>query len=318
MGDNGEKKTSVYKERFFDILCLAASYGILFLLPQKVGWLFYLVFGMSAFLYCIGFFRLGLTFDSPSDLNGELAAGLSQAVTGILLNAVGIYLIWRGQGSGRSIMIATLLLIQALVLYAMAGSRSEIPGYQRLSATVFRGAAVLLVIFGAVFVIVKNFNEVSVIIAAMLLIESICLWKMGSGSNPVNDMNSEILTVPGLRIPISQLQQAFAGVQTQLGYPWIGKVETIKQDAVIYGPSEDGFVVYGYYLFGRFYVAGSTNPLFPDPEDAQEHTVAETPDKNGVLLCQEDLAAAYADMFTRYLESGNAQWIADYPEQPAI
>ncbi len=299
MDSNGEMKTSVYKERVFDILCLAASYGILFLLPQKVGWLFYLIFGVSAFLFCIGFFRLGLSFDAPSDLKGERIAVSSQAVTGVLLNAAGIYLIARDQGSGRSIMIATLLLIEALVLYSMAGSGVKTPGYQILSAAVFRAAAVLLVISGAVYAVVKHLDEAAVIIAALLLIESICLWKMGGGSNPFNTVNSEILTVPGLRTPISQLQQAFADVQTQLGYPWVGKVESLKQDAVIYGPSEDGFVVYGYYLFGRFYVAGSTNPLFPDPVDAQEHTVVQTPDSSGVLLYKEDLAAAYAAMFTR-------------------
>ena len=138
---------------------------------------------------------------------------------------------------------------------------------------------------------------------------------MKHGSNLFNTPNSEIQTVPGIRIPITQLQQTFAGVKTQLGYPWIGKVKTIKQDSIIYGPSEDGFVVYGYYLFGRFYVAGSTNPLFPAPEDAQGHMVTETPDSNGILMNKEELTEAYVKMFTRYAENGNTQWISDYPDR---
>ena len=47
-----------------DILCLAASYGLLFLLPQKVNILFWILFGLAAFLFCIGFFRIGFVLDS--------------------------------------------------------------------------------------------------------------------------------------------------------------------------------------------------------------------------------------------------------------
>ena len=314
MDDNREKKNPVTIEQIFDICCLAASYGILLLLPQKISLLFYLIFGVSAFLFCIGFFRLGFTFDAPAGSKQELFVGFFYAVSGMLINAAGIYGINQDQGSGRSIMIATLLLIEALVLFAMAGSGFKTPGAQRRSAIAFRIAGVSIVVIGAAFTIWKHFNTASMASAAMLLIEGICLWEMGGGSNPFNSLNSEIQTVPGLRTPIVELQQAFADVETQLGYPWIGRIETIKQDSVIYGPSEDGFFIYGYYLFGRFYVAGSTNPLFPKAEDAVEHVVKEVPDSSGVLLEKEELPEAYVNMFTRYAESGKALWAADYPD----
>ena len=315
MEENGERKKLVKTEQIFDILCLAASYGILILLPGEPGFLFYLIFGGSAFLFCIGFFRLGLSFDAPSDSKSELLAGILYTAFGVLINAAGLYIINQDHGSPRSIMIATLLLIEALVMFAMAGSGFKTPEYQKLSFIVFRVAAVFLIIFGAVLMIRKHFTGSSVMIAVLLLIESIFLWNMTYGNNPFNALNPEIQTVPGLRIPITQLQKTFSGVRTQLGYPWIGKVETIKQDLIIYGPSEDGFVVYGYYLFGRFYVAGSTNPFFPDPEDAQKHIVAEVPDGNGVLLDKEELTEAYVQMFTRYAKDGSTQWISDDPEQ---
>ena len=315
MGDKKEKNSSAIIEPIFDIICLAASYGILFLLPQKVDFFFYLIFGVSAFLFCIGFFRLGFTFDVPADSKGELFLRLFYAVYGILINAVGLYGMHQDHGSGRSITIATLLLIEALVLFAMAGSGFKTPQAQMMAAVGFRVAAVLLVIFGITFTIWKQFHDSSVMIATILLIESICLWKMGGGSNPFHAMTDEIQPVPGLRTPIPQLQQAFSGVETQLGYPWIGKIRTIKQDSIIYGPTEDGFFVYGYYLFGRFYIAGSTNPLFPDPEDAQGHVVTEVPDGKGVLLAKGDLPKAYVKMFTRYAENGNAQWVTDSQDQ---
>ena len=311
MEDNREKKNSLRLEQIFDLACLAASYGILFLLPQKMDALFYLIFGVSAFLFCIGFFRLGFSFDTPEDERSELYAGLSYALFGILINAVGLYVISRDQGSGRSITIATLLMIEALVLFAMAGSGFKTPKPQRILGILFRAVAVCLVIFGVLFALWKQISTTSVIIAMMLLFESICLWKMGGSSNPSNALTGEIQVVPGLRVPIAKLKQEFAEVETQLGYPWIGKVKTIKQDSIIYGPSEDGFFIYGYYLYGRFYVSGSTNPLFPNPGDALGHTVKEIPDSNGALLAKEDLPRAYARMFARYADSGDIQWEAE-------
>ena len=308
MEENGKRENKVKTEQILDILCLAASYGILLLLPHKIGFLFYLIFGGSAFLFCIGFFRLGLSFDKPTDSKGELIAGLAYTVFGVLINMAGLYFIHQDQGSARSIMTATLLLIEALVMFTMAGGGFSTPEYHRLFAVLWRAAAVFLFIFGIAFAFWKHFKESSVMIATLLVIESICLWKVEYGSNPFNASNSEIQTVPGLRVPIRQLQQTFADVETQLGYPWIGKVKTISQDSIIYGPSEDGFVVYGYYLFGRFYVAGSTNPLFPDPENAQEHIVTQVPDSSGNLLNHEELTEAYARMFARYAENGKRKW----------
>ena len=246
MGVNGEKKIRVSAEQIFDVICLAASYGILFLLPEKIRFSFYLILGISAFLFCIGFFRLGISFDAP--------------------------------------------------------------GRQRRFSALLRIAAVLVVLFGIAFAALRHFSESFLIIGVMLLIESVCLWKMGGGSNSFNSLTPEVQLVPGMKIPIEELHSVFADVKTQLGYPWVGKVKTIEQDSIIFGPAEDGFAVYGYYLYGQFYVAGSTNLLFPDAEDSQRHLVKEIPDRDGILLAKEDLPQAYAEMFKRYAESGDTRW----------
>ena len=253
-GQKEEKKSSMITEQIFDVICLITSYGILFLLPQKIDVFFYLIFGISAFLFCIGFFRLGFTFHAPAGANGILIAGLFYVIIGALINAAALYEICRDQGSGRSITIATLLLIEALVLFAMAAGRSSTPESQRRAAVLLRAAAVFAVLFGIAFALWKHFSEAAVIMGTILLIEAVCLWKMGGGSNPFNTLTPEIQSVPGMRIPIGELKSVFADVETQLGYPWIGKIQTMKQDSIIYGPSEDGFCVYGYYLFGQFYI----------------------------------------------------------------
>ena len=230
MSDKREKKTSVNTEQIYDVICLIASYGILFMIPQKMNAFFYLIVGVSAFLFCIGFFRLGLSFDVPAS--------------------------------------------------------------SKKTALKLRGAAALIILFGFVLIILKHFSESSVIAGIMLLIESICLWRMGGNSKTFNEVTPEMQAVPGMKVPIEQLK-------------------SIEQDAIIYGPTEDGFAVYGYYLYGRFYVVGSTNILFPEPEDSQGHLVEEIPDKDGTLLAKDLLPKAYAEMFTRYAESGEANWRTD-------
>ncbi|MBR3338517.1 MAG: hypothetical protein IKG19_00560 [Lachnospiraceae bacterium] len=134
---------------------------------------------------------------------------------------------------------------------------------------------------------------------------------MGGSSKSFNEVTPEMQAVPGMKVPIEQLHRDFSDVETQLGYPWVGKVKSIEQNSIIYGPAEDGFVVYGYYLYGRFYVVGSTNILFPEPEDSQGHLVEEIPDRDGTLLAKDLLPKAYAEMFTRYAESGVANWRTD-------
>ena len=77
---------------------------------------------------------------------------------------------------------------------------------------------------------------------------------------------------------------------------------------MIYGPSEDGYCVYGYYQYGQFCVFGSSRPYYIKPEDAEEHKVKEVPGNQGLLLSQEELLQAYVQMFTQYAESGITQW----------
>jgi len=315
MNKDAEKRQSTTIERIIDIACLIASNGILFLLPQKIDFWFYLLFGISAFLFCVGFFRLGFTFNRPAGQKGTILIGILFIVLGIAVNTLAISGIYREGGSGRSITIATLLLIEALLFFAIAGSSAETPGSQWKISVVFRATAVIIVILGIVLTVKAGFNEKSIITGTMLLIEAIALWAMGAGNNPFNTFTSEIQTVPRMKAPIEQICRDFSEVETQLGYPWIGKIKSIKEDALIYGPLQDGFCIYCYYQFGKFYVSGSENPLFPDPKDGDAHISAEIPDSTGTLLSRVDLPEAYAHMFTTYAETGKAKWSTKFSHE---
>ena len=308
MDINDKKKYSKAKELLIDVICLAASNGILFLLPYKIDFIFYLLFGISAFLFCIGFFRMGFLIKIPAESKGMLLTGLVFTVLGTMVNMIGLYVIYQDNGSGRSITIATLFVIEALLFFSIAGSRAEKPKTQWKISMVLRISAVLMVILVVAFIIINHLSMTSVILGTMLVIEAICLWSMGCGNNPFNTITSEIQSVPGMKTPIDELCRDFAGTKTQLGYPWVGKISRIKENCIIYGPVEDGYYIYGSYQYGQFCLTGSEEPLFPDPEDAQTHIVAECSDQNGILLSKDLLPEAYAKMFSRYVTDGSTYW----------
>ncbi|MCR5097926.1 MAG: hypothetical protein K6B14_03155 [Lachnospiraceae bacterium] len=52
--------------------------------------------------------------------------------------------------------------------------------------------------------------------------------------------------------PIDALYNAFKDIDTPLGRPWIGKVVNVDGDCIIYGPTNSGSFLFGYYLFGTF------------------------------------------------------------------
>ena len=124
------KKPQNTVEIIVDFLCLAASYVLLFLLPQKVNILFWAVFALAAFLFCIGFFRMGFLLDSIKSKKSIVVSGSLLVLCGIILNSAGIIAIWKTQGSDRSVAAAILLLIEAIVMYSITASQTDTPRSQ--------------------------------------------------------------------------------------------------------------------------------------------------------------------------------------------
>ena len=130
------KKPQNHFELAADLLCLAASYGLLFLMPQKVNFLFWALFAVSAFLFCIGFFRMGFLFDSHRTTKFETVSGALLVLFGIVLNIAGCVIICKTQGSERGIVIAILLLIEAIVMYSIPASHADAPRTQWIMSLV--------------------------------------------------------------------------------------------------------------------------------------------------------------------------------------
>lgn len=302
------KKQQNNAELTADILCLAASYGLLFLLPTKVNLLFWILFGLSAFLFCIGFFRMGFVPDSAKPKKSVTISGCLLVLWGIILNSTGIIAIWKSHGSERSVAAAILLLIEAIVMYSITASQTESPRSQWIMSLVFRIAAVLLIIGAVICMIADSFSGTAITAGILLLVEGIVFWAMGSGNNPFHSASSPIRAVPGMNKTVQELCDALGNTETQLGFPWLGRIRAIKDDTIIYGPSEEGVFIYGYYHFGKFYVTFSRDISLLEVTEADAHRITEIPDSKGIYLGEESLPEAYAYMITRYLENGNPIW----------
>lgn len=305
------KRSEDRTEQMTDILCLLASYGLIFMLPQRMRILFWIIFGISAFLFCIGFFRMGTVTDRCKAKKVKRFSGILLIASGIVLNCSGVFVIWKSQSIERGICIATLLLIEAIVMYSAAASRADTMRLQWIISLIFRIAAVPMAIGGIAAIvhsIISFFSGANIAIGVFMLIESIVFWAIGSGNDPFNQSFSPIRAVPNMKKTVQELCDALADTETQLGFPWIGKISTAKEETIIYGPTEENVFVYGHFHLGRFYIVSGDDMSLLDAEQADAHRIAEIPDSKGRCLEAELLPEAYSNMITRYLENGKVIW----------
>ena len=143
------KRSEERTELITDILCLLASYALIFMLPQRMSILFWIIFGISAFLFCIGFFRMGAVIDRYKSKKVERLSGILIIASGIVLNCCGVFAIWKTQSIERGICIATLLLIEAIVMYSVVACRAVTLRFQWFISLIFRVIAVPLGVGGS-------------------------------------------------------------------------------------------------------------------------------------------------------------------------
>lgn len=306
-----KKRSGDRAELTIDLLCLLASYGLIFMLPKKMNILFWIIFGISAFLFCVGFFRMGAVINRCKAKGVKRCSDILLIASGIVLNCSGVLAIWKAKGIERGICIATLLLIEVIIMYSASASRAVTLRFQWIISLIFRITAVPMVIGGIaaiVYWIMTSVFGTNIAIGVFLLVEGIVFLAIGSGNDPFNSSFSPVRAVPNMNKTVQELCNALADTETQLGFPWIGKVGTIKEETIIYGPTEKGIFVYGHYHSGRFYIVSGDDISLLDAEQADAHRIAEIPDSNGRSLDAELLPEAYSNMITRYLENGNVIW----------
>jgi hypothetical protein len=121
-----DKQNDIKKPGFFDYLMplglLTLSYVLLCYLPCELtikGWI---VFGVSAFLFCLGYFGLIQIIPEPKSATGAVVRKLIMTTLAVAMFAFGLYYVYRDHGSEKSVVIAILLLIQCVVMCGFGSS----------------------------------------------------------------------------------------------------------------------------------------------------------------------------------------------------
>ena len=124
-----DKQNNIKTPGFWDCLIpggtLLLSYMLLFYLPEEFGWKGWLIIGISAFLFCIGYYGLLKSLPEPEAPSGALARRLALVTFGVAIFLGGIYYVYSSDGSEKSIAIATLALIEGLVICGLSGSEDN-------------------------------------------------------------------------------------------------------------------------------------------------------------------------------------------------
>ena len=261
-------------------LLLILSYAILIFLPQELGFLSYTILGISIFLFIVGYFRMATSLDLTEKLGYKAGYSLN-IILGMLAFAIGAAYLYFDRGSGRSMTVAFILLMEGIIFWGTSGGNVINLRVERLTTRILYAFALFLAAF-AVFIIVKQKTD-GVTGAFLVLIECTAAIIMGI-------IRRYKLEVVGMKTPIRELFQKFETLDTDLGYPWFGKVGTHKE-CILYGPNEDGFSVFGYYnRSGNFYL---------ELADAG---------KKEMTVDDSNILERYQEMFDYFVNTGKASW----------
>ena len=234
-------------------LLLVFAFGIMAFFPVGPSLLTWIIVFVSAFAFCIGYFRLGIAIDVPMGKTFQVIRTIFLCLSGIAMAVFGVYTLIKEGLTDKGMGIFSLNLIYGLAmqLYAFSGGMNyAVDG-------------------------IKQSKEVNA--------------------------------------PIEALYDAFKDIDTPMGRPWTGKVRNIESDCIIYGPTDKGSFLFGYYLFGTFtFGASPLTNMLQDPESASKHTIETQWDRDdfgkGQLyhLLSRMLPDFYISMFENYAKTGRA------------
>lgn len=161
---------------------LLVSYMLIFYLPQELTLKGWIAFGLSVFLFCIGYFGFLDTLPEPGTPTGALIKKLVLVTVATAMFCVGIYYVYMDNGSEKSLAIATLFLIESLVMCGI-GSGGNCTGLpqQKLLRNFCIALAAGMAIAGCWFFYREIISETAesrgrIEAATMLWISAAALW----------------------------------------------------------------------------------------------------------------------------------------------
>ena len=122
---------------------LFLSYMVLFYLPQELTLKGWIVFGISVFLFCVGYFGVLQTLPEPESPTQAIVRQIIRITVGVAMFIGGVYYIYIDSGSDKSMAVAVLLLIEAIV---MCGFGSESKGVSPLRSQIMKHVYMVLIV----------------------------------------------------------------------------------------------------------------------------------------------------------------------------
>lgn len=148
-----------------------------------------------------------------------------------------------------------------------------------------RTASVALIALCVYFCWKDKLSDRSFIAGTLLLIEGITAW-MISDAKTYNKTMDGMKQVPSMAAPLDEVFRAFEQVETPLGLPWMGKVQSIDDPCIIYGPTQAGSFLYCWYHTGEFMVSECDDVSWLDADEAEKHKVTTSWDRDADELGQ--------------------------------
>lgn len=101
---------------------LFLSYVLLYYLPQAESWKFWVVFVISVFVFCVGYFRLLESLPKATSKTGSAIKTLIPMILGMGMFIFGLHYVYIDNGSIKSLAAVTLLLIESMVICGAVNS----------------------------------------------------------------------------------------------------------------------------------------------------------------------------------------------------
>ncbi len=103
---------------------------------------------------------------------------------------------------------------------------------------------VIVIVIALGIVIAGHWNMVSVVIGTVVLIIGIAIWMTGSPDSYNN--STDTVSMIAMREPrkIEEFYEAYRKIGTPLGSCFLGDIATMKQQALIWGPNDNGDFLY--------------------------------------------------------------------------
>jgi len=174
-------------------LILLCSYLLLFLMPagEKIG--SYLLLALSAFLFCIGYFRLIAVLPVPREQRTAMRWEKIAVFLGIAVVLLSCLVMYLKKGSVGSIFASTLLLIEGLVLMGHTftsqeeesanGNPEERSKHNKQLRMILWVAAAILAVLAVAAAFDKQWGNDVVPAFTVMIISVLLLWATGTSRN---------------------------------------------------------------------------------------------------------------------------------------